>query len=106
MMRTPRRGPGRFRARRGRSASSPGAPYGQLPLIQRRNFRPERSKPHVDFVIYAIGFLILLAGLIYGAALLGVPTQWIVVGALVLLGLGIAMGVGKTRRKTFPPITA
>ena len=51
------------------------------------------------FVIYAIGFLILLAGLIYGATLLGVATQWIIVGALVLLGLGIAMGVGKTRTK-------
>ncbi len=51
------------------------------------------------FVIYAIGFLILLAGLIYGAVLLGVQTQWIVAGSLVLLGLGIAMGVGKTRQK-------
>jgi len=51
------------------------------------------------FVIYAIGYLILLAGLAYGAVLLGVQTQWIVVGALVMLGLGIAMGVGKTRTK-------
>lgn len=51
------------------------------------------------FVIYAIGYLILLGGLIYGAVLLGVQTQWIVVGALVMLGLGIAMGVGKTRTK-------
>ena len=51
------------------------------------------------FTIYAIGYLILLAGLIYGAVLLGVATQWIVVGALVMLGLGIAMGVGKTRTK-------
>jgi hypothetical protein len=51
------------------------------------------------FVIYAIGFLILLAGLIYGATLLGIATQWIIVGTLVLLGLGIAMGVGKTRTK-------
>ncbi|MEQ1490920.1 MAG: hypothetical protein ABL932_10275 [Terricaulis sp.] len=51
------------------------------------------------FVIYAIGFLIMLGGLIYGATLLGVATQWIVVGALVMLGLGIAMGVGKTRTK-------
>jgi hypothetical protein len=51
------------------------------------------------FVIYAIGFLILLAGLIYGATLLGIATQWIIVGSLVLLGLGIAMGVGKTRTK-------
>ncbi len=51
------------------------------------------------FLIYAFGFLILLAGLVYGAVLLGVATQWIVAGALVLLGLGIAMGVGKTRTK-------
>lgn len=51
------------------------------------------------FLIYALGFLILLAGLVYGAVLLGVATQWIVAGALVLLGLGIAMGVGKTRTK-------
>lgn len=51
------------------------------------------------FVIYAIGYLILLGGLVYGAYLLGVQTQWIVVGALVMLGLGIAMGVGKTRTK-------
>jgi hypothetical protein len=51
------------------------------------------------FLIYAIGFVSLLAGLIYGAVLLGIATQWIVVGSLVLLGLGIAMGVGKTRTK-------
>lgn len=51
------------------------------------------------FVIYAIGFLIMLGGLIYGATLLGIATQWIVVGALVMLELGIAMGVGKTRTK-------
>ena len=55
------------------------------------------------FIIYAIGFLILLAGLIYGAVLLGVQTQWIIAGALVLLGLGIAMGVGKTRQKDTSP---
>jgi hypothetical protein len=53
----------------------------------------------MTFGIYALGFLILLAGLIYGAVLLGVATQWIVAGSLILLGLGIAMGVGKTRTK-------
>ncbi len=54
------------------------------------------------FVIYAIGYLILLAGLIYGATLLNVPNQWIIAGSLVMLGLGIAMGVGKTRAKDIP----
>lgn len=55
-----------------------------------------------SFVIYAIGFLILLAGLVYGATLVGVQTPWIVAGALVVLGIGIAMGVGKTRQKDVP----
>jgi small-conductance mechanosensitive channel len=55
-----------------------------------------------SFMIYAIGFVILLAGLIYGASLFGVPTPWIVAGGLVVLGLGIAMGVGKTRQKDIP----
>ena len=54
------------------------------------------------FLIYALGFVILLAGLIYGAVLLNVPSQWIVVGALVVLGLGVALGVGKTRQKDVP----
>lgn len=54
------------------------------------------------FVIYSVGYVILLAGLAYGAVLLNVPTQWIVVGGLVMLGLGIAMGVGKTRQKDTP----
>jgi len=52
-----------------------------------------------SFVIYAIGFIILLVGLIYGATLLNVPTPWIVAGSLVVLGGGLAMGVGKTRQK-------
>jgi hypothetical protein len=55
-----------------------------------------------SFVIYAIGFLILLGGLIYGATLLHVPQHWIIAGALVVLGGGIAMGVGKTRQKDVP----
>jgi cadmium resistance protein CadD (predicted permease) len=54
------------------------------------------------FVIYSIGYVILLAGLVYGAVLLNVPREWIIVGGLVMLGLGIAMGVGKTRQKDIP----
>lgn len=64
--------------------------------------QPSRERFMSSFVIYAIGFLILLAGLIYGATLLDVPTPWIVAGALVVLGGGLAMGVGKTRQKDIP----
>lgn len=55
-----------------------------------------------SFLIYALGFVVLLAGLIYGAVLLNVPREWIGVGALVLLGLGITTGVVKTRQKDAP----
>ncbi len=53
----------------------------------------------MSFGIYLAGFLILLGGLIYGAILLNVATQWIVVGALVMLGLAVLTGVKATRQK-------
>ncbi len=56
----------------------------------------------MSFAIYIVGFLILIGGLAYGASLAGVATQWIVVGALILLGLGIAMGATRTRQKDPP----
>jgi len=53
----------------------------------------------MSFGIYIIGYLILIGGLIYGATLVHVPSQWIVVGAVVLAGLGIVTGVKATRQK-------
>ncbi len=53
----------------------------------------------MSFGIYAIGFAIMLCGLIYGANLLHVPGHWIAVGAIVLLGVGILKGVKATRQK-------
>lgn len=53
----------------------------------------------MSFGIYLIGYVILIAGLIYGAHLMHIPAHWIVVGALVLVGLGILTGVKATRQK-------
>lgn len=53
----------------------------------------------MSFGIYAIGFTILISGLIYAAYLLHVPAHWIVVGAIVLLGVGILTGVKATRQR-------
>jgi hypothetical protein len=53
----------------------------------------------MSFGLYAIGFSILTIGLIYGAFLLHLPTHWIVVGAIVLLGIGILSGVKATRQR-------
>ena len=41
------------------------------------------------FTTYLIGFLVLIIGLAIAANLLGVPTIWIVVGVIVLVGIGI-----------------
>ena len=52
-----------------------------------------------SLAIFLIGFVILVIGLAYGASLAGLSTQWIMVGVLVLIGMGIAMGVTRTRQR-------
>ena len=53
----------------------------------------------MSFGLYLLGFVILIGGLIYGAVIMHVPSHWIVVGAVVLLGLAILTGVKATRQK-------
>jgi len=53
----------------------------------------------MSFGLYVLGFLIMIAGLVYGATLLHISTHWIVVGTIVLLGIGILTGVKATRQK-------
>ena len=53
----------------------------------------------MSFGLYSIGFALMIGGLIYGAHLLHVPAHWIVVGAIVLLGIGVLTGVKATRQK-------
>lgn len=57
----------------------------------------------MSFVIYIVGFLILTGGLAYGAVLLHVPQEWIVVGCIVMLGIGLLTGVRSTRQKDPAP---
>jgi cadmium resistance protein CadD (predicted permease) len=53
----------------------------------------------MSFGIYMTGFVLVIAGLLYGASLMHVPTHWIVAGGIVLVGVGILMGVKVTRQK-------
>jgi hypothetical protein len=53
----------------------------------------------MSFGLYAMGFAILIGGLIYGAYLVHIPAHWIAVGAIVLLGIGILSAVKATRQK-------
>ena len=54
------------------------------------------------FILYVAGFIVLLGGLVYGAFLLHVPHTWIVVGALVLVGLGVMSAVSRTKQRDAP----
>jgi hypothetical protein len=53
----------------------------------------------MSFGLYSIGFVIVIAGLVYAAHLMHMPAQWIAVGAIVLIGIGILSGVKATRQK-------
>ena len=57
------------------------------------------------FMLYVLGFFVLLGGLGYGAFLLHVPQTWIVVGALVLIGIGVMSAVSHTKQRD-PPSSA
>ena len=52
-----------------------------------------------NLAIFIIGFSILIAGLAYGANMAGMSPQWIGVGVAVLAGIGVVLGVTKTRTK-------
>lgn len=53
-----------------------------------------------SFGLYLVGFIILIIGLALGAHLAGVPTLWIAVGVICLLGIGILSAVKKTQSPT------
>ncbi|HEY8166480.1 MAG TPA: hypothetical protein VIF83_13085 [Gemmatimonadaceae bacterium] len=55
-----------------------------------------------SFSTYIIGFIVLIIGLAVAAYLLGVPTTWIVVGVIVLIGIGILSGTSRTKTKDPP----
>ena len=53
----------------------------------------------MSFALYVVGYMILMSGLIYGAILLHMPTRWIVVAAIIMLGTGVITAVTATRQK-------
>ena len=56
-----------------------------------------------SFGTYLVGYLLVIIGLSVGAYLLNVPTTWIGVGVVVMIGLGIVMATTRTRPKDPPP---
>lgn len=54
---------------------------------------------HMSFGLYAAGFAIVIAGLVYAAHLVHMPSHWILVGAIVMIGIGLLSAVKATRQK-------
>jgi len=53
----------------------------------------------VSFGIYIVGYIVFIVGAALGAYLLNLPPQWIGVGVLCLIGVGIVHGATATRQK-------
>ena len=53
----------------------------------------------MSFALYIVGFIVLIVGLAWGAHLAHVPQQWIGVGVVVLVGLGVVKAVTHTRQR-------
>ena len=58
----------------------------------------------MSFLLYLVGFIIVIVGLAWGAMVAGVPQTYILIGAVVLFGIGLLSAVKRTRPKD-PPAT-
>lgn len=52
-----------------------------------------------SFGTYLIGFIILVCGLAFAAYLLNVPTMWIGVGVIVMIGIGVLTATTRTKMR-------
>ena len=53
----------------------------------------------MSFGIYLFGIVLVISGLVYGAAIIHTPVHWIVVATLVLLGVGVVAAVKATKQR-------
>jgi hypothetical protein len=56
----------------------------------------------MSFVIYLIGFAILIGGIAWALVTAGVPHLYVVITCVILTGIGILSGVARTRGKDRP----
>ncbi len=51
-------------------------------------------------VVYFLGFALVIAGIAYAAITLGVPSIWVIIGAIILIGIALMSTVTKTKQPT------
>jgi hypothetical protein len=57
----------------------------------------------MSFGLYMLGFVILIGGVAWGAIVAGAPQLYVIIGAVILLGIGIISAVKRTRPRDPPP---
>jgi small basic protein len=57
----------------------------------------------MSFLLHLIGFIVFIAGLAWLATVLGVSQTYVMIGAVILLGIGIFSAAARTRAKD-PPV--
>lgn len=53
----------------------------------------------MSFLIYLVGFAILIGGIAWALVTAGVPSLYVVITSVILLGIGVLTGVARTRGK-------
>ena len=53
----------------------------------------------MSFALYLIGFAFVTGGVAWALVTAGVPTLYVAIACVILVGLGIITGVSKTRSK-------
>ena len=56
----------------------------------------------MSFLLYLIGFIVFIAGLAWLATVIGISQTYVMIGAVILLGIGIFTAATRTRAKDPP----
>ena len=56
----------------------------------------------MSFALYVIGFVIVIGGVAWALVTAGVPSLYVMITSVILLGIGILTGVTYTRSKDRP----
>jgi hypothetical protein len=53
----------------------------------------------MSFVLYLIGLALVVGGIAWGLVIAGLPTVYVAITCLIVLGIGVMMAVSRTRTK-------
>lgn len=56
----------------------------------------------MSFALYLVGLIVLLGGIVWGLAIMGLAPTYIAIACLIVLGLGVMAAVSRTRMKDPP----